>query len=281
MKNKLMLQVSLLVFATFSSLSGFGQLSGYYQQDFEGSFPPQNWQTVDVLDPSYYWQQSPFTVHTGNYSVYVGSAVNQGEDWLILPQFSVVASDSFAFWLTAESLGFTDSTVILVSTSNNSLSSFTSVLATLSDGINYPSVANLYQYYAYSLSAFAGQDIYVAFKNRNYEGDGVYIDLVSIGSQTGTGLAQLNGNNFNLSAYPNPFTEFTTVGVSLDKASTVSISIVDVMGKEVKPITTKNLQSGNNKINLDLTELKSGVYFFKIESNENFQTIKLIKNQRQ
>src|SRR6187399_905849 len=27
--------------------------SGYYREDFEGSFPPANWQVVDVLDPTY------------------------------------------------------------------------------------------------------------------------------------------------------------------------------------------------------------------------------------
>src|SRR4249920_708341 len=111
MKNKLTFQLLLFVFAMFGSFHVFGQLSGYYQQDFEGSFPPEDWQTINVLDPSYYWQHSPYTVYSGDFSVYNGSAIGQGEDWLILPQFSVVASDSFSFWFTAESLGFTDSTM--------------------------------------------------------------------------------------------------------------------------------------------------------------------------
>lgn len=277
MKNKLLVQLSLLIFATFSSLHLFGQLSGYYQQDFEGSFPPQGWQTVNVSDASYYWQQSPFTVYSGNYSVYIGSAIGQGEDWLILPQFTVAASDSFSFWLTAESLGFTDSTEVLVSTTDANLSSFTTVIATLSDGDNYPPVTNLYQYHAYSLSAFAGQEVYVAFRNRNYEGDGVYIDLVSIGALLGTGITQSSPDNFNLSTYPNPFTKVTSVLISLDQASAVRISIVDVMGKEVEELCNKMLSPGSQQVTWNASGYPAGVYFCKVIVNGNVTTHRLVK----
>src|SRR6188768_1842810 len=107
MKPKLLPQLLVIVSVILSSAHGFGQLSDYYQQDFEGTFPPDGWKVVNVLDPAYGWQQSPYTVYAGNYSVYNGSAIGQGEDWLILPQFSVAAPDSFSFWFTAESLGFT------------------------------------------------------------------------------------------------------------------------------------------------------------------------------
>jgi len=275
--KKFVLQFSLLIFAIFGSFNIFGQLSGFYQQDFEGSFPPEDWQVINVLGPTYYWQQSPYEVYSGNYSVYIGSAIGQGEDWLILPQFSVVASDSFSFWLTAESLGFTDSTVILVSTTDDDLPSFTNVLAILSDGVNYPPVANLYQYHAYSLSAFAGQDVYVAIRNRNYEGDGVYIDLVSIGSQLGTEITHVNPVNLNFSSYPNPFTKSSSLSFSLDQTATVQISIIDVMGQEVAELCNETLSQGSHQIIWNASGNSAGVYFYRVIVNGNFSTYRLVK----
>ncbi len=78
--------------------------------------------------------------------------------------------------------------------------------------------------------------------------------------------------------YPNPFTNATTIEFNLVETKNVSISIYDVIGKEIKNIQTKNLHSGKNKITIDLSELNNGIYFCKIKSNENLQTIKLIKN---
>lgn len=264
MKKKLIQLCCLLLFLIFSTFHSFAQLSGFYQEDFEGSFPPEDWQVKNILDPSYHWQQSPYEVYSGSHSVYIGSAIGQGEDWLILPQFSVAATDSFSFWLTAESLGFTDSTIILVSTTDDDLSSFTSVIATLSDGVNYHPVANLYQYHAYSLSPFAGQDVFVAFKNRNYEGDGVYIDLVSIGSQLGTGVIQGIPQYSDFSAHPNPFTNSTIIFFSIDRASTVRISIVNSIGNEVAVLCNGLLAPGSHQFNWSASTCPSGVYFCKV-----------------
>jgi hypothetical protein len=277
MKSKLLLQLITVASMTFSSASVFGQLSGYYQEDFEGAFPPDGWKVVNVLDPAYGWQQSPYTVYSGNYSVYNGSAIGQGEDWLILPKFTVAASDSFSFWFTAESLGFTDTTQVLVSTTTDDLSSFTTVLATLSDGENYPPVANLYQYYAYSLSAFAGQDIYVALKNRNLEGDGVYVDLFSIGSLVATGFAESNTVQNVEAAYPNPFSTSTYINIKLTKPADVRVSIFDAMGKEISILCNANLPSGLHQIRWNAAKYPAGIYFSKIVVDKNVSDSRLMK----
>lgn len=81
----------------------------------------------------------------------------------------------------------------------------------------------------------------------------------------------------NLIAYPNPFTSSTTLEFNATETKNISISILDVVGRTVKNIPTKKLQSGENKITIDLTELNNGIYFCQINSVENLQTIKLIK----
>ena len=103
-----------------------GQISGYYQEDFEGTFPPNGWQTVDVADPANVWEQSATEPYSGNMSAHINySGVGiLGDDWLILPQFSAVASDSFSFWMAADFLPYPpDSTFIMVSTTDANISS--------------------------------------------------------------------------------------------------------------------------------------------------------------
>ena len=160
--------------------------SGYYREDFEGTFPPANWQVIDVLDPTYAWAQSPIFPYTGANSAlihYSNTGVN-AEDWLIMPQFTVAPADSLSFWMgIIDPLFPPDVTQILVSTTDSALSSFTNVIDVLSEGVNYPPTDIAYVYYSYSLAAFAGQNIYVAFQNTNTFGDGVYLDRIAIGTK--------------------------------------------------------------------------------------------------
>lgn len=161
-------------------------ISGYYSEGFEGSFPPAGWQVIDVQDPAILWTQSTLSPYEGSNSAYIGYTFPQGtigEDWLIMPQFTCVATDSLSFYLMPQFVGYPpDETTILVSTTGTALNDFTNVIATLTEGVNYPATTN-YQYYSYDLSAFAGQDIYVAFRNINDYGDGIFIDKVSIGTK--------------------------------------------------------------------------------------------------
>ena len=184
MKEKLIRYI--FIFATVFVSRTSAQLSTFYSQDFEGNvFPPSGWQTVNVSDPAYGWEKSSLRPYTGDYSAYIHPSTENvpGEDWLISPQFSVASGDLFSFWLATSGVDFyPDSTFIMVSTTDASPSSFTNVLATLEEGSDYPSSSYTYQFYSYSLSAFAGQDIYIAIVNKNTYGDGVFIDDVEIGN---------------------------------------------------------------------------------------------------
>ncbi|MEO5572572.1 MAG: choice-of-anchor J domain-containing protein [Bacteroidia bacterium] len=161
-------------------------LSGYYYEDFESAFPPTGWQALDILDPAAQWAQSPTLPYSGLNSAYmVFSAIGvDGEDWLVLPKFTVAATDSFSFWLAAEFVLYPpDTTYILVSTTDSLPSSFTTVLGTLAEGLNYPTTAQVYEYYSFDLSAFNGQDVFVAIANKNTFGDGIFVDKVFIGTK--------------------------------------------------------------------------------------------------
>lgn len=167
-------------------------ISGYYFEGFENTFPPAGWQVIDVLDTNTTWKNSNTADYPASfeglqsaYCRYEFSTPSGGEDWLITPKFTVAAGDSLMFQFKFEYMGYQpDSTFILVSTTDSALTSFTNVLDVIYDSTTMQIVAPATWYYkTYALNAFSGQQIYVAFKNVNNEGDGVFIDNVEMGTR--------------------------------------------------------------------------------------------------
>lgn len=82
-------------------------------------------------------------------------------------------------------------------------------------------------------------------------------------------------NNQSINIYPNPLSSSSTFEFNLLESREITLSIIDVMGREIKSISGINLQSGKSKIIIDLSELNNGVYFCK--TNLSFEIIKLVK----
>jgi Secretion system C-terminal sorting domain len=72
-------------------------------------------------------------------------------------------------------------------------------------------------------------------------------------------------------AYPNPFTDLVTIDLPTSNLNTKA-TIFDITGKS---LVTFELNSQNNS--MDLSNLSSGIYFCKFDSNTNTKTIKLVK----
>ncbi len=89
-----------------------------------------------------------------------------------------------------------------------------------------------------------------------------------------------NENTMHESAtiFPNPFQSTTTLEFNLTERKNYSISIFDVVGRKVKNVSSENLQVGKNKITIDLSGFNNGIYFCQLISNQNSQTIMLVKN---
>lgn len=80
-------------------------------------------------------------------------------------------------------------------------------------------------------------------------------------------------NSFRL--YPNPTKNILNLSSANNILSEVTISIYDMLGKLVK---FENNKAANSNISLNVSHLKSGLYFVTIESKEGFkQNLKFIK----
>jgi len=79
--------------------------------------------------------------------------------------------------------------------------------------------------------------------------------------------------------YPNPFNPSTTINFSIPKNGLVKIKVYDMTGKEVAVLVNEFKPAGNYKVDFSEREygsLASGVYYYKIESNEFTDIKKMI-----
>ncbi|MBN1560769.1 T9SS type A sorting domain-containing protein [candidate division KSB1 bacterium] len=76
-------------------------------------------------------------------------------------------------------------------------------------------------------------------------------------------------DNFGLSQnYPNPFNPVTTISYSLEKPSAVKIGVYDLHGREVATLVDGEKTAGVYTVQFDGANLSSGVYFYKLQSED-------------
>ena len=95
-------------------------------------------------------------------------------------------------------------------------------------------------------------------------------DIVSTGV---TALPKVTFNSAKL--YPNPATQNTSVVFEMQQLGNVSVVLVDITGKVVKHVFNGNKNAGAQKIDIDLSDLNTGLYFVNIISESKQKTLKL------
>jgi uncharacterized delta-60 repeat protein len=73
--------------------------------------------------------------------------------------------------------------------------------------------------------------------------------------------------------YPNPFNPITKIKYNVPEATSISITIYDILGKEVARLVSGFVQPGSYEVNWDATNFTSGTYFYRFES-EHFTEVK-------
>lgn len=88
------------------------------------------------------------------------------------------------------------------------------------------------------------------------------------------GIDNSEGIN-SITFYPNPAKGVTTIYLNLQATYTLTISISDMLGKTLESKSYK-LQTGTQTLKYDISYLQPGIYFFKITSNNQSITKKLM-----
>ncbi|MCU0414845.1 MAG: choice-of-anchor J domain-containing protein [Ignavibacteriaceae bacterium] len=188
----------LFSFFILSSLPSFAQT---LNEGFESAtFPPAGWHAKNILG-GVAWMKAGTITHTGTGSAIIGWEVTGGEDWLVTPQIPVLAGDSLKFWTRRfwAAIYEPDTLQIRMSTTDTALASFTIVLGTY----NVNSFPNPnFGEYKINLSAFAGQNVFIAFRHYDVNGNGMYLDDVAVvGSvpvELASFIASVSGNDVTL-----------------------------------------------------------------------------------
>lgn len=179
--RKLLSILSFILYCAVANAQTFTQLS----ESFEGNFPPQGW-IAQHTDGITVWEQTNSMMYCngaydGSYYVMVGAG--NGDNYLITPKLHPQVGDSLVFYMGIESAGYnlSNTTTVEISTSGIAPEDFSSIRTlTVAD---FTSMETWHRF-ALSLSAYAGQTIYLAFHNiispqSMFGGGNVYLDNVS------------------------------------------------------------------------------------------------------
>ncbi|NUN70629.1 MAG: Ig-like domain-containing protein [Bacteroidetes bacterium] len=76
--------------------------------------------------------------------------------------------------------------------------------------------------------------------------------------------------------FPNPFNPSTTVVYDVPVPSHVTVTVYDMLGREVMLLTDAPQQPGTYRMTLDASSLSSGVYFYTLRSGDFSQTRSMV-----
>ncbi|MFZ4591600.1 MAG: T9SS type A sorting domain-containing protein [Ignavibacteria bacterium] len=87
-------------------------------------------------------------------------------------------------------------------------------------------------------------------------------------------ISQSNTDSYSLKQnYPNPFNPATNIRYEIPKTGFVKLVVFDALGCERRTLVNEVKQAGNYSVDFIASELSSGIYFYKLESN-GFSDIK-------
>ena len=144
----------------------------------------------------------------------------------------------------------------------------------------------------YSLSGLPATETFVSHSNNKL----VKTEVTAALNQITVELAPLSVNSIILKAaptsaqtkltegklktkiYPNPATNEVNLSFSIPEKGKLTIELFQANGILLKTISNEVIDAGSHQIDWNTSTLSSGIYFIRFTSDNDTQTIKLIKN---
>lgn len=86
----------------------------------------------------------------------------------------------------------------------------------------------------------------------------------------------LTVEDFELSAYPNPFNPSTNISVRLVENSSLRLDVYNILGQKVRTLFDGRIDAGTHKFVFDADRLNSGIYFVRAQYNQKVETTKIM-----
>jgi hypothetical protein len=241
-----------------------GMPAGYTVVDNDGLTPDQAvseytsaW--ITVQDPD-----NPSDTVAGSTSYF--EPIGTADRWLITPAVTLGGYGNYLYWnARSHDASFPDSYQILISVTDDQITSFTDTL----DAISMES--ELWQSRSLNLSELGYDDVqtvYFAFVNRTNDGFKLYLDDIQVDIEDPRGLRpvgidELAKNSFIV--YPNPSN--THINIPIERFN--HVEILDLSGMRV--LTSETHQ-------IDVSSLNTGNYFIKVYTNDSVLNSRFVKD---
>lgn len=98
------------------------------------------------------------------------------------------------------------------------------------------------------------------------------VQPTSVGNQNGS----LAADYYLDQNYPNPFNPSTQINYGLKESGFVTLKVYNILGNEVKTLVNGFRSAGNHTVNFDASDLSSGVYFYRLTTDNFTQIQKMI-----
>lgn len=128
-------------------------------------------------------------------------------------------------------------------------------------------------------AAGTGDVVFYGGFNSNQDGhkggDITHLSTLRVKETGTTSVSNLNNNLNQLIVYPNPVSDILNINFELNNSTATKIEILDFSGKQLGITLNENLKGMVSK-QINTTEFKSGIYFVKIQSENETVTKKII-----
>jgi endo-1,4-beta-xylanase len=123
------------------------------------------------------------------------------------------------------------------------------------------------QFYSYEDNV-SGKKSYYKLKQINYNGSFKYSKTLEVSSAPEKFTLEQN--------YPNPFNPTTNFKFQIADRGFVSLKIYNLLGEEIATVVNKELPAGEYNYKWDAGNLSSGVYMYRLKTNNFIATKKLV-----
>lgn len=110
-----------------------------------------------------------------------------------------------------------------------------------------------------------------AYRLKQLDFDGRYETFDAIEVNVTAPLAFELGQN-----YPNPFNPSTKIVYNIDKPGMVKLAVYNLLGEEMAVLANDLKEAGQHEVSFDASNLPSGSYIYKLESNGNVTAKKML-----
>ena len=101
---------------------------------------------------------------------------------------------------------------------------------------------------------------------------GTVLQSKVINAQWPTNVAATKNEINNVAVYPNPATEFTTVGFNLNNAAKVSVQVTDITGRVVFTAAEQSFEAGLREVRIPTASMAAGQYNVTVKTNSAVAT---------